>query len=230
MNTITANTAADGSGTNIPVTAVAGDGASGPSSITAFANEIHYELTAQGSTAEVAFRNLTNAVAYITVMKVNGKPTTPASPWSIVADDHEAQDLFGVIPQTISNAYLPNADVAMIRAQDMLFFRSGVRTRVDIPAMDSVPFLHPFDAFAFVDDKVSPPVTTYQQVLRNDWRASADGYTCGLFSAPALPPQTDQALSDSVPAPTDGTLITETDEPPWTWGGAHPIIWGYFEW
>jgi hypothetical protein len=58
---------------------------------------------------------------------VNGKPARQASPWAVVADDVDAQALFGVIPQTISNAYLPNADVATIRAQDILFFRSGIR-------------------------------------------------------------------------------------------------------
>jgi hypothetical protein len=94
-----------------------------------------------------------------------------------------------------------------------------------------VPFLHPFDAFAFVDDSASPPVTTYLQVIRNEWRASDAGYTCGLFSAPALPP-TDRVLAETVSAPTMAAgLVTATDAGPWTWGAsAHPLVWTWGEW
>jgi hypothetical protein len=218
------NTKADGTGTALTVHAGA------PPAMTAFSADVYYVLTVDGSTASVVLYNVSGAPAFVTTLKVNGKPAREASPWSIVADDRDAQDLFGVIPQSISNAYLPNADVATIRAQDILFFRSGVRTRIDIPAMDGVPFLHPFNAFAFVDDSTSPPVTTYLQVIRNDWRASDAGYTCGLFSAPALPP-TERVLPDVVPPPTDGALATAVDSGPWTWGPAgHPLVWDWTQW
>ena len=224
MNTISANAAADGSGSAIAVSAGT------PPAMGSFSPNVYYVLTVDGSTATIALYNLSGAQAYITTMKLNGKPAREASPWAVVADDVDAQALFGVIPQTISNAYLPNADVATIRAQDILFFRSGIRTRVDIPALDGVPFLHPFDAFAFVDDATSPPVTTYLQVIRNEWRASDAGYTCGLFSAPALPP-TDRVLTDAVPASTMAAgLVTATDAGPWTWDGAHPLVWTWSAW
>lgn len=226
VNAIVANTAADGSGAAIAVTAGA------PPAMGAFSTAIHYVLAIDGSTATITFYNLSGATAYVTTLRLNGKPARQASPWAVQADDREAQDIFGVIPQSIANAYLPNADVASIRAQDVLFFRSGIRTRIDIPAMDGVPYLHPFDAFAFVDDSLDPPVTTYQQVIRNEWRASEAGYTCGLFSAPALPP-TDKALADLVAAPTDALLapLTAVDAGPWSWGPAgHPLPWSYGEW
>ena len=210
INSIVANAAADGSGAALAVTAGA------PPAMGAFSAAVYYVLTLNGPTATITLYNLSGAPAYLTSLKLNGKPARQASPWSVQADDQEAQDIFGVIPQTISNAYLPNADVASIRAFDVLFFRSGIRTRIDIPAMDGVPYLHPFDAFAFVDDSASPPVTTYQQVIRNEWRASDAGYTCGLFSAPALPP-TDQPLADQVPAPIEAALVTASDFGPWYW-------------
>jgi hypothetical protein len=224
MGTIAANTKADGTGTALAVHAGA------PPAMTAFTPDVYYVLTPNGSTADLVLYNVSGAPAFVTTMKVNGKPAREASPWSIVADDRDAQDLFGIIPQSISNAYLPNADVATIRAQDILFFRSGVRTRIDIPALDGVPFLHPFNAFAFVDDSTSPPVTTYLQVIRNEWRASDAGYTCSLYSAPALPP-TERVLPDVVPPPTDGALATAVDSGPWTWGPAgHPLMWDWTQW
>jgi len=76
----------------------------------------------------------------------------------------------------------------------------------------------------------SPPVTTYLQVIRNEWRASDAGYTCGLFSAPALPP-TERVLPDLVTPPTDGALAIAADSGPWTWGPAgHPLVWDWTQW
>ena len=217
---ITANTAADGTGTNVPVSA------GGQAAMYGFSNALTYLWMPQGSTGYLAFWNQSNVPVYVRVLTINGRPARTVSPFAVTVDDVEAQ-VDGVVEVKVRNAYLPTSDVATDRARDYLFFRSGMRARVD-PKVDGCPYLHPLDAFAFVDDSVSPEVTEYLQVLRNDWSYGDDGYACALRTAPALPP-TDRALTSEVVAPTDGA-IAAADSGPWTWGGAHPLVWDWSEW
>ena len=212
---ITANTAPDGSGTNVPVTMGM------PSPMSGFATTLHVLWTPNGSTGTLTFWNAASVPVYVRVLTINGRPARTVSPFAVTVDDVDAQ-ADGVVEATIHNAYLPSSELAVERARDLLFFRSGQRARID-PQMDGAPYLRPLDAFAFIDDSVAPEVTEYLQVLKNEWSYGPDGYTCTLRTAPALPP-TDRALVTSVAAPTDGALVTATDSAPWHW--ANPFFTG----
>ncbi len=212
MNTIVANTKADGTGTALTVHAGA------PPAMSAFSADVYYVLTVDGSTASVVLYNVSGAPAFVTTMKVNGKPAREASPWSIVADDREAQDLFGVIPQSISNAYLPNADVATIRAPDILFSALGPDPdRHPSHGRRAVPA--PSTPSRIVDDSTSPPVTDLPAFIRTSAGHDANTAAC---HTPALPAHRAGA----------GGVVTPPTERPrdrgrfgtWTWGPAgHPL-------
>jgi hypothetical protein len=227
LDTITANTKADGTGT--AVTCTEGYGGAEESG---YGTDVLWQWTPNGPTGQMSLWNTTAATVWVTALKLLGKPARTVSPWSVIANDAEAQDFFGIVEEKVSNAYLPTADLAMLRATEILFFRSGVRARLDIPAMDGAPYLHPRDAFAFVDDSVTPATTTYLQVLSNTWRYAPDaGYTCALTTAPALPPTLAIVGTDAVPAPVSGALATASDSGPWYWGAdADPLVWTYSDW
>jgi hypothetical protein len=229
IDTITANTEIDGGGTAITLVPVS----SPPTEMSGlvFGTDVYYQWEPEGPTGSLQFWNSRNATVYITVLKILGKPARTGSPWSVVAFDQEAADIFGIIEETISNAYLPTSDQAQLRAQELLFFKSGTRARIDFVGIDGVPYLHPRDSFAFVDDSVVPEVPIYLQVIQNDWSYSIDGgYSSSLGTAPSLP-STSGLQNQSIPKLSLGALQTATDAGPWKWGAdAHPLIWSYSDW
>jgi hypothetical protein len=201
---------------------------SGAPSMAGFSSAVSAVWAPGGSVGYLTFYNQSAATAYVTSLRLNGRPARTVAPFAVIADDPEAQ-LDGVVEESIRNAYLPDTDAAADRARDYLFFRSGLRARVN-PTLDGCPFLHPLDAFALVDDSVAPPATDYLQVLSNTWSYSESaGYTCELKTGPALPSTTSRAV-DSAPAPADAAPATASDSGPWTWDGAHPLAWTWSQW
>ncbi|HSV92525.1 MAG TPA: hypothetical protein VLH81_05595, partial [Desulfobacterales bacterium] len=212
---ITANSAADGSGTAIAIAQIGGP----PPAPTAPADTLHVWWQPQGSSGTLTFFNQRATPVYVRTLTINGRPSRTASPWAVSVVDQEGLDLHGDVGLRIANPYLPSPEVARERGREMLFFRSGMRARLDLPALDGIPFLHPYDAFAFTDDSLDPPVTTGLMVVRHEWSYSERGYLSALRCAPGLPP-TDESTSDVVP-PGAETITTATAAPPWSWANPY---------
>ncbi|HSV91848.1 MAG TPA: hypothetical protein VLH81_02180, partial [Desulfobacterales bacterium] len=215
---ITANSAADGSGTAIAIALVSAP----PPAPTALADTLHVWWQPAGSSGTLTFFNQRATPVFVRTLTINGRPARTVSPWSVSVVDQEGTDIHGDVGLTIANPYLPSADAARERGREMLFFRAGMRARLDLPALDGVPFLHPYDAFAFTDDSVTPARTIPLMVVRHEWDYSGRGYTSALRCAPALPP-TDQSTADAVP-PGAETITTATAAPPWSWANPYATV------
>lgn len=194
------------------------------------ANSIYYVWTAGTPAGTLEFYNPagmghTYQWAEIRTLVIKGKPVRAAAPYSVVVDDPLAQ-VDGIAEMKVSNPYLPNQDVALIRGRAMLFALSGQRRRLN-PTIDGAPYLHAGTVFAMT----SAGVTASYAVMNADWTFSRDGGYAMTVETVAAPTATVQSLDpDTAAAPTDGALTTATDSGPWTWGDIHPLVWGYSEW
>lgn len=222
---ILANSSADGTGAALAVT-----NALPPASAGAAENTVYYQAQFDVGFAVVTFWNMSAAAAYITTLTMTGTPQRPSAPWAVSAIDEDAKFLYGYIPVTLRNAYLPTTDLAMELARETLAYRSEPLNRVDIPLQDGLPFLRVFDVLRIVDETAGTTLTYDVQVLRNEWSMDpASGYTQRLQTGPSFPAQ---YMGPASIAPTPAAVWAQTVESsPWYYGAgsSHDGTFGFVE-
>jgi hypothetical protein len=224
---ITTLTITDGIGT--PITPTVYDPLNPPDWHTTLTPLVYYQWTPSGPFGYLTFYTLPVAPIplFVTALVASGKPGRVVSPFSVQVNDLEAQDVYGVLEQTISNPYWPDPSFAMDRANELLALASGRIASIDIPDVDGLPFLHPYDVFRFVDDSVTPPVDYFLQVAENSWSYDENGYKSSLKTIPVN--GSGEAIeTDLVPALALSTPTTLDDAGPWKWGSgsSHDMVWG----
>ena len=223
VHTLTARRARDGSGAVVVVTV-----GTPPVNQTTPNDMLYYQASFHTGHADLTFVNNSASDAYVTVLRLSGRPQRSISPLAVsVADPLAQRD----IELSFANPYLPDADVAMDRAREELALRKDALLRVDVPLQDGLPFLRPFDVLRIQDGSVPGQHETLDgQVLSNEWSISGEsGYTQRLVLGPALPAQfRGAAASPAIAAegtPTTDAILTRQ------WGPAErPIVWDFFQW
>ena len=221
------NTASGGGGTVITMEAGT------PAARLTLDGKLYYNLTlggtaaGDGNRAQVTFANMNSVPVYVTAFTLTGKPARLSSPYAVQADDGDGQDLLGqVLEQTISDPYLPSADVAYERARDLLYFRSVRRVRVNLPSAPGIP-IKAGEIFGVVD---AAKKTTYlQQVASINWHFNAQtGYDCSIQGLPSLPGPSSVLVGDTICKITDTITVGEPIGP-WYWSpvgsGKSALTW-----
>jgi hypothetical protein len=223
IDTITCNTAADGSGTNVPATSGM------PGELGGFSNAVHYVWVPEvsGGGAHLQLFNLSAAVVYLTVFKANGRPARTVTTWSTTINEPVAQAIPGVavIPVTVSNPYLPSAEEATPRGQELVAYMSSLR-ECEQHELDGCPYLHPGDPYAILDDRKTDPADwtiSYWRVVSHSQQyvpREGGGYSSTIVAAPGLPPGDfiveDATLAGAeIPAVVEGYIDLRAEQGPW---------------
>jgi len=225
IKTLTANTAADGTGTACTVTT--GDPPSTP--LAAYANTVYVKWTADGPRGTLDIVSARNGPIYLTVVEIYGRPDKMGSVFGVVVDDADAQAYMDgqVLTHETENAYLPDTASALLLAQEMMWTRAAARQRLNVTDTDGIPFLHALDAFLFHDAETGQDL--FLQVVSHEWKAGEEGYTSNLQTI-ASTPATAPVLADYLPALSMG-IWTSTDAGALEWAPSDtPMIWDFFEW
>lgn len=212
-----ANTKADGTGTNIPVTA--GDAGE----ISGYSDSLHYIFTPSEGFATIQFQNLKAANVYVTALTINGRPADRSVPWSVPIEDHEAQMEPGAAAQpvtvSLSNPYLSSAETADARGHDVLAFLQGLREQYN-PEIDAAPWLHAGYPLTLTDDRIAGTSTDlHLRVIAHQLTLSGGRFESKLRCAKGLP--AGDVLCDPINLPplAVGDAFPEEDEGPWYWDG-----------
>jgi len=223
LNTLTANTARNGSGSSVGTSV-----GTAPTQTVVAGTLLYYGISFGIGYAEVTLQNSTLSDVYVTVLKLSGTPQRSISPTRVTAIDPDAVEDIELVLQ---NPYTPDADIAADRAREELALRKDPLSRLDIPLADGLPFLRAFDVLRVTDGSIpDSAITVDGQVLRNSWAMSPEaGYTQNLILGSSVPAQF-RALASLLY--TEAAAVATTDgNPTYAWAAAaHPLVWGFGQW